>query len=313
MNTKLTDTHKSTDDEILEHILNDELYDDIPEDDIVLDAEDMDIVSPDSSAKEPAKKSKWGSVLRFAVLIISAAIFCYSAYMLCSIIHEYNRDAKTNKKIDSIIVDSTTSVTADFPDGTSVTLPFKYDHQKLLNMNQEGKGYIYIPSISKRLPIVQTDNNAYYLRRAVDHTFSMAGSIFIDYRITDGIDSSHIILHGHNRQDGTMFAQLESYLKESFYKKSGNDVFYLYIDNKVQEYKIFSVYISEPISTTYAFNFLSDTTLQTYASTMQSQSLYETGIDVSEATQIVTLSTCTDDTENRIIVHGVLTNTGYIK
>ncbi len=302
MSTKLTSDNISTEDELLDDIMGDDIYDDI-----------MDGTDSVKESVQPAKKSGWGGALRLAVLFISAAIFCYSAYMLFTIVTEYEKDARTNRKIDSIIVDSTTSTTVTFPDGTSVTIPFRYDHQKLLNMNAEGKGYIYIESINKRLPIVQTNNNAYYLRRAVDHTFSMAGSIFIDYRITDGIDSSHIILHGHNRQDGTMFAQLENYLKESFYKKQGNDTFYLYIDNKVQQYKIFSVYISEPISTTYAFNFLSEKTLRTYASNMQEQSLYDTGVDVSNATQVVTLSTCTDDTENRIIVHGVLTNVGYIE
>lgn len=318
MNTKLQNTYLSTEDELLEELLLDDIPD---EDDVLTDATDQnvddtisDLGIPDSFAEKAAalNKSKWGGIMRISVLILSAAIFCYSAFMLYTIIAEYTRDARTNKKIDSIIVDSTTSVNVTFPDGTTVTIPFKYDHQKLVNMNSEGLGYIYIPSINKRLPIVQTDNNSYYLRRAIDHTFSMAGSVFEDYRITDGIESSHIILHGHNRQDGTMFAQLENYLEESFYKKEGNNVFYLYVDNRITQYTIFSVYISEPISTTYAFNFANDITLRTYGANMQAQSLYDTGVDISEASQIVTLSTCTDDTEGRIIVHGVLTNTGYI-
>ena len=261
----------------------------------------------------PQKKSRWSNILRLAVLLVSAVVFVYSAFMLHTVIEEYTRDAQINKKIDSIIVDSTVSVDVEFPDGSIITIPFKYDHEKLMAMNEEGVGYIYIPSINKRLPIVQTDNNDYYLRKAVNHTFSMAGSIFIDYRTTEGINSSHVIIHGHNRRDGTMFARLGNYKKEKFYQKEGNDVFYIIVDNKVMQYKIFSTYITEPISTTYAFNFLSNQTLLTYAANMKEQSLYDTGVDVSEATQIVTLSTCTDDTLNRIIVQGTLVNTGYIK
>ncbi len=322
MNTKPTETTLSAKDTVEEE---DIILDDEDGDAVVFQEYEDDYLDPEGALNlddeeaavarigKPPRASRLGYLLRIAVLLISALIFCYSAYMLIDIMAEYNKDAKTNRKIDSIIVDSTTSVDVTFPDGSTVTIPFRYDHEKLKNMNQEGLGYIYIPSINKRLPIVQTDNNSYYLRRAVDHTFSMAGSVFVDSRITDGIESSHIMLHGHNRQDGTMFAQLESYLKESFYKKSGNDVFYLYIDDKLMQYKIFSVYISEPISTTYAFNFLSEHTLRTYAATMRDKSKYDTNVDISEATQVVTLSTCTDDTENRIIVHGVLTNVGTIQ
>lgn len=315
MNAKLDNIELSTEDELLEYLLQDDIPDaDVFEDELDLEIE-SDILTADSLyADEPSTpRNKWGGTLRIAVLVISALVFCYSAYMLCNIVAEYTKDARTNKKIDSIIVDSSTSVEVEFPDGRTVTIPFKYDHQKLVNMNEEGLGYIYIPSINKRLPIVMTEDNSYYLRHAVDHTYSMAGSIFVDYRIKDGIKSSHVILHGHNRQDGTMFARLDNYLKESYYKKKNNNVFYLYVNDEISEFKIFSVYISEPISTTYQFNFPSAESLRTYAAGMQAQSLYDTEVDISEASKIVTLSTCTDDTEGRIIVHGVLTQTGKIK
>jgi sortase B len=38
---------------------------------------------------------------------------------------------------------------------------------------------------------------------------------------------------------------------------------------------------------------------------MKAKSLYDTGVDISSASQVVTLSTCTDNGEKRFIVHGM--------
>ena len=55
----------------------------------------------------------------------------------------------------------------------------------------------------------------------------------------------------------------------------------------------------------YTCNFGTASQLQEYASTVKSYSLYDTGVDVSSATQVVTFSTCTGDGARRIIVQGI--------
>lgn len=258
------------------------------------------------------RQRTYGSKIRLVILLLSASVFCYSAFMLTSIFFEYRRDANTNNKIDARIVDSDTSVTVSMPDGNTAVIPFKYDHAAMLAINQDSLGYIYIPSINKRLPVVKTTDNVYYLRHALDHTFSMSGCVFADCRIDGKLENSHVILHGHNRKDGTIFSMLGNYMEESFYRKSGNDVFYIYTENKLMQYKIFSAYISAPVSSTYSFNFENLDELREYAADMKAQSNYDTGVSIDDATQVITLSACTDDTKNRIIVHGVLVNTGII-
>lgn len=257
----------------------------------------------DEAFAKAEKKSKKGSVIRTIILVAAFAVFCFSGYQLINIFSEYKHDADIYKGIDTEVVDKDASVTVDLPDG-QVVIPFKYNHDALLAINSEGLGYIYVPGINKRLPIAQTTDNTYYIRHAFDHSFSMAGSIFVDYRVPDKLNSPNVVIHGHNRQDGTMFAYLENYLKESYYKKDGYDIFYIYTGNKVMKYRIFSVYITEPISDAYTFNFESLDNLREFAAQMKARSKYDTGVDVSQTTQIATLSTCTDDTKQRIIVHG---------
>lgn len=257
----------------------------------------------DEAFAKSEKKLKIGSVIRTIILVVALGVFCFSAYQLINIFSDYKHDADIYKTIDTDVVEKDASVTVDLPDG-KVVIPFKYDHKALLAINSEGLGYIYVPGINKRLPIAQTTDNTYYIRHAFDHSFSMAGSIFVDYRVPDKLNSPNVVIHGHNRQDGTMFAYLENYLKESYYKKDGYDIFYIYTENKVMKYRIFSVYITEPVSDAYTFIFDSVDELREFAAKMKAKSKYDTGVDVSQTTQIATMSTCTDDTTQRIIVHG---------
>ena len=61
---------------------------------------------------------------------------------------------------------------------------------------------------------------------------------------------------------------------------------------------------ADPVSNTFTFNFSNLTGLREYAQTVKAESLYDTGVDVSNATQVVTFSTCTDDSKQRVIVSG---------
>lgn len=257
----------------------------------------------DEAFARSEKKLKTGSIIRTIILVVALGVFCFSAYQLINIFSDYKHDADIYKNIDTNVVEKDASVTVDLPDG-KVVIPFKYDHKALLAINSEGLGYIYVPGINKRLPMAQTTDNTYYIRHAFDHSFSMAGSIFVDYRVPDKLNSPNIVIHGHNRQDGTMFAYLENYLKESYYKKDGYDIFYIYTENKVMKFRIFSVYITEPVSDAYTFNFNNVDELREFAAKMKAKSKYDTGVDISQTTQIATMSTCTDDTTQRIIVHG---------
>ncbi len=254
------------------------------------------------------KKINVGSVIRKIILVIAIGVFCYSSYQLISIYMEYkkginiyngvfNQVISTNNPTNVIIQDEN-------GDNTDVEIPFTYDHDSLLSINSDGLGYLYIPSIDLRLPIVQTTDNDYYLTHTFERTSNSNGCIFEDYRIDDKLASTNVILYGHNMRNGSMFGLLPNYSDYSFWNTTGNDTFYIYTEDKIMIYKIFSAYISEPISDTYTFNFSSVDGLRKYAANMKSNSNYETNVDVSQTTQVVTLSTCTTDGNQRFIVHG---------
>lgn len=287
--------------------------DDILKDDGFIDSDDnfpdedyIDEDDADAVFDRNEKAKKRSDISRRIILVISVGVFIFAAYNLINIFLAYHKAdvIYDNIQQDVLDEDSHTKVVIG-EDEQEVEIPFTYNHQALLNINSQGIGYIYIPSIDCRLPMVQGDDNDYYLTHTFNKEYSANGCLFEDYRINGGLSASQIIIYGHNMRNGAMFGKLKNYQDYSFWNNSGNDVLYIYTGNVIKEYKIFSCYISEAISDTYTFNFPTLESMIDYAVNMKAKSMYDTGVDVSTATQVITLSTCTNDGEQRFIVHGM--------
>ncbi len=255
------------------------------------------------------KKSKGIDIIRYFILVAAAITFIVAVYMLADIFLEYKKGVDIYESIGESVLVPVEKATGDGSKDSnqegSEALPFVYDHDALLAINPEGQGYLYIPSIDLRLPIVQGTDNEYYLNHTFNKVYNGAGALFIDSRIENGISGSNVIIYGHNMKNGSMFAGLTNYKNESFYNQSGNDVFYIYTGDKVREYRIFSAFENDPQGYVYTCNFKTPQQLQEYAGTVKSYSLYDTKVDVSQASQVVTFSTCTSDGERRIVVQGI--------
>lgn len=265
---------------------------------------DSDTTSSNPSSKATGKRKRTaGDAVRYIIMAIAAAVFLYSAFMLIKIYFGYKQGTDIYESIANTVLVQDQTQDAD-ENTTDKVVPFKYVHDELLRINPEGIGYLYIPSVSVELPLVQGTDNDYYLTHTFNRRTNGAGALFEDYRISGGLSSSHVIVYGHNMKNGSMFAGLTKYLTPSFYQTEGNDLFYIYTQNKMITYKIFAAYISEPVSDTYTYNFGSLDSLRSYAESMKALSAYNTGVDISNATQIVTFSTCTADGSQRIIVQG---------
>lgn len=291
--------------------------------------DDIDEVLKDDGIDEEIEEAyeKDNNKVRYIIMGVAVLIFIVCLVMLFNIFWNYRKGEKEYEDIDAQVfgISSDVSATkgadankttgnnsATRADGQTVAKeaiqelgPFTYNHEALKNINSDGVGYIYIPSIAVRLPVAQTDNNDFYLDHTFNKNYNTTGALFIEAGVNGGLSGSNVIIYGHNMKNGSMFAKLENYKHESFYKNSGNDIFYIYTENKVIEYRIFTAYECAPDSDTYTFNFNTAKGLQAYAQGMKEASLYDTGVDVSNAKQVVTLSTCTADGKRRIVVQGL--------
>ena len=181
------------------------------------------------------------------------------------------------------------------------------DWDALKEVNDEIVGWITIPDTVIDYPVLEHEGddryNQYYIKRTYKKERSEYGSIFIDYRSTDSVNSRNVIMHGHDMNDGSMFAGLLKYSPKGDLK---GDLDY-YRDHPViifntpegdAKYKIISVFKT---STRYEhgefFNYMqgefnSDAEFMNFVYNMRIRSFFDIPVTVNENDRIITLSTC---------------------
>ncbi len=177
--------------------------------------------------------------------------------------------------------------------------------QGLIQVNEDILAWLHIPNTVISYPVLQGEDNQSYLYTAYDGSASSAGSLFFDYRISGDLTDQNTIIYGHNMSSGVMFAQLTSYQSASYLAQ--HPYFFLLTESGYLRYEIFSVMITPSTSDVYRYTFTEENSFSDHIAMLTSQSLYTTGVTVSDSDKIVTLSTCTNLVQSdRLVVIGRL-------
>ena len=248
------------------------------------------------------KKKKGGSnIVSNIILVIAIVVFAVSAYKLYGIFSEYNKGDKEYQKIQDLVINT------DKKDDTKEET-FSVDFEKLLEMNSDVVGWIRFDEPSEiNYPVVQGRDNEEYLKRTFEANTNKLGTLFVDVNNPGDFSGRNTFIYGHNMKNGSMFAQLLKYKDDSFYKE--HPYFYIYTpDGKVRTYEIFSAGVVKDTSDSYIMDYADDAAFQTYIDYIKQQSAYPTSAEVTTASKIVSLSTCTNVRDDeRFLVQGVLT------
>lgn len=175
------------------------------------------------------------------------------------------------------------------------------DFTYLQGINSDVIGWIQIPGTKINYPIVQGSDNEYYLTHTFSGEENSSGAIFMDAEIRDGFDDKNPIIHGHNLKSGAMFSRLNRYSRKSFW--DANRYIYITTPDGLAIYQVFSAYTADPDADIYWYGFGSNEEFQEYLDRILSYSIFDAGISVTKEDRIVTLSTCTNDTTQRFVVH----------
>ena len=182
-----------------------------------------------------------------------------------------------NKKIE-VSFKKTNSVSNEFSNGDVI-----YTYRKKYN-NEDIIGILVIEGLNINELVVKGVDNSYYLNHLVDGNVSVLGSIFMDYR--SDVSSKQINIYGHNsRYYDVVFKRLEKYLDKDFYK-SNRYISLITVDD-VFNYEIFSVNVTDSenhLDFSSSFN--------DRVKFLKTNSLYDTGVDVSDDDYLLVLQTC---------------------
>lgn len=179
--------------------------------------------------------------------------------------------------------------TEGIPDPTADTLA-EISLDTLRAANPDILSWIHIPGTNISYPLLQGEDNDYYLNYTWDHLPSYRGSIFMECRNNAGLEDFNTILYGHNLLDGTMFSQLHRYKDENFLRE--NPCVYLVTEDGILRYRIYAVYETPTDQITYRLRF-DDTQKQAFLDFGLSRSVHNTGVVPTVEDSILTLSTCT--------------------
>lgn len=237
--------------------------------------------------------------LLIILIILSAVIFVMSAVQIITVIVQYN-EAKAiyGEMQDKYVLPVTESDETEGEPETelrqaestpSERAPIAIDFASLLQENSDVVGWLYCADTPINYPVVQADDNNYYLRKDLKRKYLISGTLFTDYRNgLHGTDRNYIIF-GHNMKDATMFGTILKYKEQSYY--DAHPV--LYHLTPETDYKI-EVYAGCVVSTDeciYQVN-PDEEERAVFLKKAREKSGFQTDVTLEDTDTIVTLSTC---------------------
>lgn len=179
------------------------------------------------------------------------------------------------------------------------------DFEALLAINPDVVAWIYIDGTNINYPVVQGEDNSYYLNRLLDGTYNGAGTIFLDYRNESDLSDRNSIFYGHHMQNGTMFQQITKYREQSFYDE--HPVCLIMTPNGNYKLEFFAGYVIDLNSQAWKMEFASDEEYAQWLEEAMARSTFTGNVRPAAQDRVVTLSTCTYEyNDARFVLVGIL-------
>ena len=188
------------------------------------------------------KKGGIGNIISTLVLLIAIGIFCFAAWKLVTIYLDYKtgvdeytalEEYADNEKVTEGLEDSMDAndtmgdewgdaeLTEHSGSSRFESMENPIDFDSLQEINPDVIGWLEMEAVDTiNYPIVQGEDNDYYLHRTFQRTDNFAGSIFMDYMNKSNFGQRNTIVYGHNMKNGSMFGSLKNYRDQEVYQKS---------------------------------------------------------------------------------------------
>lgn len=189
----------------------------------------------------------------------------------------------------------------DIEQNNNVNNPINYkekiDRLRKKYKNNDVVGILEINNTDYVVPVMQGEDNDYYLNRTPDKKKNFMGSIYLDYRVD--IDSSKkLLIYGHNSSRVSMpFEILEEFYDKDYY--DNHKYVELTTSNTKKRYEIFSVHVETKDFDYMNINYDNDNEYLNHLKELKSRSIYDTGVDVSSDDEVLILQTCSTHSDYR--------------
>ncbi len=168
----------------------------------------------------------------------------------------------------------------------------------LKRINPDVWGWISVDDTGIDFPIMFSGDNEYYLDRTPTNETNRNGSIFADGRTESSLeDNRNLIVYGHNMSTANiMFSELIDFTREDIFNTRGITV---YTTEGIYRYEMFAIYSTTADYDYIRTYFASDAHFLQFVNTCDFMSMYHKGFSFNANDKILTLSTCTNQRDNK--------------
>lgn len=174
-------------------------------------------------------------------------------------------------------------------------------YRDIYAVNNDMVGWLCFPRMEIDYPVLQNEDNEYYLRRDFYGDDNKNGQLILDSKCDPWTPSYNLVISGHNMKNGTMFGTLPFFESKGFWKLNKTFTF----DTLISEgtYVVFAAFYSADYDENEeGFRYNADIRYEldaiTWLAEIDKYKLYDTGIDVEFGDEFITLTTCTYHREN---------------
>ena len=194
------------------------------------------------------------------------------------------------------------------PETTKEPIEVPVDFAGLQAINSDIYAWITIPDTNIDYPILQGEDNAFYLDHSYDGSYAYEGSIYTENYNTKTFEDPNTLIYGHNMANGSMFRDLHQFENGEFFD-SHKDIT-IYMPNKILHYKVFAAYTTDDRHIMLSYDFSNkDVYTQYLQSIMEIRDMsahIDDTVELNSDSKIITLSTCTSSDSDRYLVQAVL-------
>ena len=221
---------------------------------------------------------------------------------------ETTNDSDTTEDATEIGEETNADISAEsVPFMSSDTLPAEVMQEltaKATELNSaypEAIGWIYIPDTNINYPIMQGEDNDFYLTHGTDGRSLKCGCIELDFRCESRFQNNFNIMYGHNMKNGSMFANVCRFKEKAYY--DSHPYGWVYTSDAVYRLDFFSVAVTDWHDEIYnGFRSLDE-----WIPHLKEISRIYEDVELDEQDRLVLLSTCSYEFENaRTVLTGRL-------
>lgn len=267
-------------------------------------------------------------VMRFLLFAIALGAILFSGSRLLGYYKETSEGAAVTQNLTEIALSPVASSPSAEPETAEVTgeeeaqydeyAPFTVDFEALWAESPDVVAWLYCEDTPINYPIVQGDDNEFYVEHLPDGTWNGVGTLFLDFINEPDFSDFHSIIYGHNMLNDSMFGVVTDYYRQEYYE--AHPVMYLMTPEQYYKVELVGGVVTPVDSWLYDLDFTDPAKKVAFLDEINQKSTFIPAAQYGAEDRFLTLSTCTYDFENArylltgklVPVGGALEDTGEI-